>query len=304
VDIVYVATPPDTRVEMAVAAFAEGKHVFCEKPLALSLVEADRMLAAAKRADRRLGINFVMRYNPLYDLVRVIVTKRLLGFPQRFLFENHAGDLPAGHWFWNQQRSGGILVEHGVHFFDIFHTIFGEGDLFAAWVSQREGGQADRWSSALVYPMRVLGSFYHAFDKPSLIEHTWSVIECEQGSLRLDEWYPTRLRVDGILAEDRCQELVDLLPTVALHPLQDSMSVSANGVARTVTTHACAEISLGEKQAAYAAAVRDAVADFIAWTRDADHQPRVSGADGRAALALALDATILARRNPLSSTAG
>lgn len=301
VDIVYIATPPDTRVEMALAAFAEGKHVFCEKPLALTLAEADRMLEAADRAGRRLGINFVMRYNPLYDLVHDILARRLFGLPQRFLFENNAGDLPAEHWFWDPRRSGGVLVEHGVHFFDIFQQLFGEGRLAWAWSSQREGGEADRWFSALTYPGRVFGTFYHAFDKPSLIEQTRAVIECEQGSLRLDAWYPTRLQFDGVLTHDNVSLLTDLLPGVDIQSLDAPTSLSANDSERMVAARARGEIAIGDKQVMYATAVRDAMADFIAWTRHPSHRPCVTGADGRAALAIALEATEMVQRNTASS---
>ena len=54
-DIVVVATPPDTHADLAVQALHSGRHVLCEKPLALTVAEARTMLEAARARNRRLG---------------------------------------------------------------------------------------------------------------------------------------------------------------------------------------------------------------------------------------------------------
>jgi len=297
VDVVYLATPPDTRAEMAQAALAAGKHVFCEKPLALTLADADRMLDAAQRGGLRLGINFVMRYSALYELARTLISEGLLGEPQRFAFENDAGDLPANHWFWDPRRSGGILVEHGVHFFDIAGVLFGEGALCWAGMSRRASGEADRWLCVLRYQERLFASFYHAFDTPSAIEHTRAVIECAQGSLTIDDWFPTRLAASGLLSAEAATRAAVLLPSAEIVPLPAPQMVLANGREREVTHRLQADVTAGDKQVLYAAAVRAAMRDFVEWVRDADHRPRVTGADGRVALAMALAATNMAQAN-------
>ena len=291
VNIVYIATPPDTRVEMVTAALTAGKHVFSEKPLALALPAADRMLETAARNERRLGINFIMRYNPLYDAARAVVSAGVFGAPQRFFFENNASDLPAEHWFWDPARSGGILVEHGVHFFDIFHSFFGPGRLQWAGMGRRESGEADRWFCMLRYNERMFGSFYHAFDKPSEIEHTRAVIECEQGTLTFDGWYPISLTVEGITDAGGVEAMRASFSDLSVAAFAQPASVSAGGVCRQVTHRVNAGLALDDTQTAYAGAISAAMRDFIAWTQDPTHTPRVSGADGRAALALALAAT-------------
>ena len=295
VDIVYLATPPDTRAEMALAALAAGKHVFCEKPLALTLADADRMLEDAGRTGLRLGINFVMRCSRIYDLVNTLVAERVFGAPQRLVFENNAGDLPAGHWFWDPRRSGGVLVEHGVHFFDIFRAIFGDGRLRWAGMSRRESGEADRWLCVLQYKERMFASYYHAFDKPSAIEHTRAVIECEQGALAIDGWFPTRLTAEGLVSASAAERASTALPGAEVVPLDSPQAVRADGREREVTHRLRAAVEIGDKQDAYAAAVRAAMLDFIAWVRNPAHHPRVSAVEGRAALAIALEATEMAR---------
>lgn len=294
VDVVYLATPPDTRATMTLAALHAGKHVFCEKPLALSLVEADAMLANAARYGLRLGINFVMRYAKLYMLLGTLLREHLLGEAQQVIFLNAAGDLEHGHWFWDRTRSGGILVEHGVHFFDIFASMLGEGTVPNALVTRRSSGEADRWNCTVLYNKQIFANFTHAFDKPSPIEHTLAVIDTTLATITLVGWLPTALRLDGLVHVDALPRLTELLPDLIIDPLSEPMKVLADGQPHPVTHRLHGEINLAEKQAVYARAVSDAMADFLAWVRDPAHRPRVTAVEGRAALATALTARALA----------
>jgi predicted dehydrogenase len=127
VAVVAVATPPASHAELALAALRGGRHVFCEKPLATRLEDATEVLAAAGAPGApRLTVDYVLRRNPLYALVRRL-QQALLGPPRRFALENLAADehLAPDHWFWDRAASGGIAVEHGVHFFDAAAWLLG-----------------------------------------------------------------------------------------------------------------------------------------------------------------------------------
>ena len=296
VDVVHIATPPSLHAEQAIAAVTAGKHVFCEKPLALSMEDADEMLSAAEARHVRVGIDFVMRYSRLYDQVHTVVGEGLLGAPQRILFENNAKDLPAGHWFWNPSLSGGIPVEHGVHFFDIFEYLFGRGLLCWAGRTIRSSGEADRWMAVFRYGERAFGSFYHGFDKPGIIERTWALFELSRGHIRLEGWIPERLTLEGVATRDELKSLTAIFPNLEVEELDEgAMTVLADGQEVIVSHRVRAEVSAGEKLVIYGQAVQDAMADFIAWTRDPRHQPRVTGEDGQRALAVALEVTAAAR---------
>jgi predicted dehydrogenase len=127
VQIIHIATPPSTHRELAIAALDAGKHVLCEKPLATIVADARRMIEVARTARRFLAVNLIMRYDPLNQAVARILETGLLGAPLHAFFENYAGDTPlgAGHWFWKPHISGGIFIEHGVHFFDLFRMWLG-----------------------------------------------------------------------------------------------------------------------------------------------------------------------------------
>lgn len=296
VDIVHLATPPDLRRAPALAAIEAGKHVFCEKPLALTLADADAMLAAAARRGVRVGIDFVMRYSQLYDALRAIVHEGLLGPPLRLLFENQAADLPPDHWFWQPVRSGAIPVEHGVHFFDIIDSILGPGLLRWAGRACRAPGIEDKWQVVLQYGPWTLASFYHSFDVAGPLERTWCELACARGRVRLDGWIPERLELDGVMAPAEVARLQALLPEAWVTTQElGGNNLRANGEAVTANTLVRAQAVMPEKRLVYGQAVRAAMADFIAWTRQPGHRPRVTGADGRAALDLALRARELAR---------
>ena len=112
VEAVHIVTPPDKHAEMARAALQAGKHVFIEKPLATTNADADAILAAAKAAGKVAGVNFVMRYDPLYQTVQKIAQNGWLGALTHVGFENYASDEGLGddHWFWDPIASGGIFT--------------------------------------------------------------------------------------------------------------------------------------------------------------------------------------------------
>jgi hypothetical protein len=142
------------------------------------------MIEAARTARRFLAVNLIMRYDPLNQAVAHILEAGLLGAPLHAFFENYAGDTPlgAGHWFWKPQISGGIFIEHGVHFFDLFRMWFGPGEVVAAQQSERlPGGIIDQVHCTVRYDSVLLANFYHGFHQSSRMESQEARIVCERG---------------------------------------------------------------------------------------------------------------------------
>ena len=79
VDMVYIATPPFLHFPQALAALEAGKHVICEKPLAMTVGEADTLIAAARKRDRVLVANLMQRYNPLFDAIKHLIQNQSPG---------------------------------------------------------------------------------------------------------------------------------------------------------------------------------------------------------------------------------
>jgi len=102
----------------AMAALEAGKHVIVEKPLAMTVGEADELIATARERDRLVVANLMQRYNPLFDAVRRLVEGRVLGeVLHGNVRELRLGREPVGRALVlgpGQER--GDLREHGVHF--------------------------------------------------------------------------------------------------------------------------------------------------------------------------------------------
>src|SRR6476620_8425933 len=89
VDLIYISTPPFLHYEQAKLALNAGKHVICEKPLALTVAQADELIEIARSKDRLLVANLMQRYNPRFGMVGQLIEKRVLGELLHGYFENY-----------------------------------------------------------------------------------------------------------------------------------------------------------------------------------------------------------------------
>jgi len=292
VEAVHIVTPPDQHAQMAVAALEAGKHVFVEKPLATADADAEAILAAARKAGKRAGINFVMRYDPLYQAVQTIARSGWLGPLTHAGFENYASDEGLGddHWFWDPVASGGIFVEHGVHFFDIIGTIAGAParDVRGQTWTRGDGtGKQDRVQAAVTYENGVEASFYHAFNRPGALERQAAVFAFERGFVTLRGWIPTALDLTAIVDDAGRTGLEALLPVETVAGDGTPPRVRGNGKEFAVSARVRAHLDLGGPTPVYLKAVQDAMADFAHAVRDPSHTRLVTAEDGAASLRVA-----------------
>lgn len=200
VAVVAIATPPDGHAELTLAALHAGRHVFCEKPLATRIEDATTVLRAAAEAGApRLTVDYVLRRNPLYALLGRL-QRALLGPPRSFAFENLASDEQLGpdHWFWDRQVSGGILVEHGVHFLDAGAWLLGsQPELVQALEAARPDGRVDTVLAGALHPGGATARYAHAFERPERAESQWTTVDWgATASGRLYGWIPLELELD------------------------------------------------------------------------------------------------------------
>jgi len=304
VHLVHLATPPATHVELARRALEAGKHVLCEKPLATDLAGARAMADLARERGLVLVANLVMRYDPLCEAVRRILAEGILGAPLYARFENCAKDedLPPDHWFWDPARSGGIFVEHGVHFFDLFAAWFGPGEVTAADRVIRPGVEAleEQVRCTVRYAGGCVADLYHGFTQADRMDRQEFRIVCERGDLRLEEWVPTRLFIDALLAVPELARLKELLPGARCKAVAryagDERRVYSRHRAYEVDGRYRLAVDAGmDKGALYAHVLRALLADQLAAMVDPGHERRVAEENGVASLAMALRARELSR---------
>jgi predicted dehydrogenase len=116
-DAVIITTPTFTHKTIAVSAAKAGKHIFCEKPMALNLEEADSMIQEAKRAKVKLQIGFMRRFDKSFLEAKKKVKQGAVGEPLLIKSTGRGPELPP-EWAWDVKKSGGMLAEVGSHDFD------------------------------------------------------------------------------------------------------------------------------------------------------------------------------------------
>lgn len=134
VQIVSVCTPPWTHKGIVLDAIDAGKHVLCEKPMALSLRDANEMVAAAKNSGLKLGIDFQNRYLPQHQKAKKLLDENLIG--KLFQIRCRVGypilqvlppDAPMREWLFDRDRSGGgVLMDFGSHWIDLARWFVGD----------------------------------------------------------------------------------------------------------------------------------------------------------------------------------
>src|SRR5215204_4256684 len=136
VDAVILLTPPSAHLELAERCFAAGKHVLVEKPLEVSLERAGRLVEAARRHKRRLGVVLQHRFRPASLRVREIIRDGRLGpieaatiavpwwRPQSYYDEPGRGTLA--------RDGGGVLLTQAIHSVDLFRSLVGVSSVIAA----------------------------------------------------------------------------------------------------------------------------------------------------------------------------
>lgn len=124
-DLVVVGCPNDLHADMTVRAAAAGKHVVCEKPLALNLAEADRMIEACRRAKVKLMYAEELCFTPKYVRLKRLVDEGAVGRPH-LVKQSEKHDGPHAAWFWDTARSGGgVTMDMGCHALEFFRWMLG-----------------------------------------------------------------------------------------------------------------------------------------------------------------------------------
>jgi predicted dehydrogenase len=120
VDMVVVGVPNDLHCSIALAAAAAGKHIVMEKPLCLNLAEADRMIAACRKANVKLMYAEELCFTPKYVRLKQLLDSGALGEPT-LVKQSEKHDGPHAPHFWDVNRAGGgVTMDMGCHAIEFF----------------------------------------------------------------------------------------------------------------------------------------------------------------------------------------
>ncbi|HSO75181.1 MAG TPA: bi-domain-containing oxidoreductase, partial [Blastocatellia bacterium] len=113
---VFIATRHDSHARMAVEALKQGKHVFVEKPLATSIEGLREVVSAARESKGLLMVGYNRRFAPIAREIKERFSKR--SGPMTIVYRVNAGQLPAGHWTYDETEGGGRIIGEICHFID------------------------------------------------------------------------------------------------------------------------------------------------------------------------------------------
>ena len=128
VDAIAVTSPDFVHEEHAVAALEAGKHVFCEKPLAITTEGCDHILRAWKASGKRLMVGFNMRYMNIFRVMKEIIDAGTIGELRAVWvrhFVGHGGTFYYHDWHANKRGSNSLLLQKGSHDLDMIHWLTG-----------------------------------------------------------------------------------------------------------------------------------------------------------------------------------
>ena len=117
IDVVYVVTPTGTHLEFAIAAANAGKHVWCEKPMAMTVDECQKMIDVCKKNNVRLAIGYRMQHEPNTQTVMAYAKSLPYGEMQSVISKaGYAGGAPdPSDWRLSKKMGGGALYDMGVY---------------------------------------------------------------------------------------------------------------------------------------------------------------------------------------------
>ena len=127
IDVVSVCTPPVAHMAATIAALDAGKHVLCEKPMAMTAAQAQKMIDAAERSGRKLAIGFQSRFSDSAGALKRLIDGGELGdvYYGRAVYNRRRGIPSHGMFHSREQNGGGPLIDVGVHVLDLALWLMG-----------------------------------------------------------------------------------------------------------------------------------------------------------------------------------
>jgi myo-inositol 2-dehydrogenase/D-chiro-inositol 1-dehydrogenase len=127
VDIIDICVPTDLHAGMTIQAAKAGKHVICEKPIALTVADGRAMIDACNAAGVRLFIAMVLRFVPQYESAQQVVAAGQIGKPGviRLTRAAYQPRKATDNWFVDEKRSGGMILDLMIHDYDYARWIGG-----------------------------------------------------------------------------------------------------------------------------------------------------------------------------------
>ena len=212
VEVVSICLPHDLHETFAVEALQAGKHVITEKPIALTVDQADNMIAEAKRAGRRLFVIMNLVFAPYYLRVRELLRSGEMGRPFLAVFHITGSELPRmndpNSWKGTKERAGGgAMIDTGYHAVYMLLDLFGRPERVSAHarrlIVEPANKMDDNTVATLDFPDGVLATVIVSYSETNMPWSERRYIYCTDASAEIsdDTVEPLRIWRDGRITE-------------------------------------------------------------------------------------------------------
>jgi len=318
IDIVSIATPPNTHAQIACGALKAGKNVLIEKPIATNIEDGRSIVELCSKTGQIATVDYMLRFNPIVEALGALSREKVFGELRHVNVENYAQDqgLPLEHWFWDRRISGGILIEHAVHFIDFVHSLTSQRYRAVEGLGHnRNDRQEDQVLACVLYEAGLIATHYHSFARPGFFEDTSIRLNYDLAQIDIRGWIPLSGRLAALLnseTKDRLCQLPGLKigQATSVQDLEDvsrpkgwgntepqpdhhsRAKVRSGGVEYNVEEMIVATFDVGKpKHEVYTSCVQAILGDLIAACENRTHRLRVTIEDGLSSLEIAHLAT-------------
>jgi predicted dehydrogenase len=198
IDVVDVCLPTYLHCEYTVKSFEAGKHVFCEKPIALAVEDADKMIDASEKAGKGLFVGHCIRFWPEYAWLKKAIDEKMYGEVKSATFRR-VSPMPIwawDNWLTDEARSGAAALDLHIHDTDFIYYLFGEpGDLFSQGASVLTDGM-DMINTQYIYDDGPIVSAIGCWGSPGTypFEMAFTVL-CEKATIEFSTSHDPMLAV-------------------------------------------------------------------------------------------------------------
>src|SRR5215213_1915949 len=206
-DAVYITTPNTQHVSLAIAAIETGKHVFCEKPLATNVADAERVFKEASDARGVFQVGHNRRFAPVYATLKRMLSETHA--PHSAHVKMNRGELLKPEWTGDPSVTGGFLYETPIHMFDMMRFLFGEIESLHAIGSRHEYNEVDDFSVLLKFASGMHATLATAADASWLFPFERVEVFCHHATLvtREMESLTSSSNLEGNFAVQSMQQL-------------------------------------------------------------------------------------------------
>jgi len=206
-DAVFITTPNTKHVSLAIAAIESGKHVFCEKPLATNISDAQTVHAKANEGRGVFQVGHNRRFAPVYATLKQMLSETHQ--PHSAHVKMNRGELLKPEWTGDAQVTGGFLYETPIHMFDMMRFLFGEVASLHAIGSTHEYNEVDDFSVLLKFVNGMHATLATAADASWLFPFERVEVFCHHATLvtREMESLTVSANLEGHFTERSMQQL-------------------------------------------------------------------------------------------------